>query len=709
MKYKAFISYSHADSRFARRLHGRLESFRPRGGLTDADGRPPGRLRPVFLDREELAASTSLSEQIQSALDDSERLIVLCSPAAAASRYVEEEVRWFRERRGADGILAIIVDGEPPGCFPPALIAGGAEPIAADARAVGDGFDDAALKLIAALLNTPYAALKARDLVRRRRRTRILAGVAAVFALISVVAVYAAWRAIEETRRANEELTRAEAAILVAVDGVGSIVRRVSVGAREGSVPTALADQLLGAAEQMIDGVVDLAPSNRRLQREQGELLLQFARHYVWVGDTGAALAAADRAAGLLGALVADAPEDADLLRLNAEVLVSRGDSALAQSRRADAAEDYGAALDLAARAVAADPESSEAARALFDVEGRVGGARRATGDLDGALAAHERSLDIARAWTDRLPEDLEWARAATISLHNIGDIRVDMGDTNSALAMFEVALSLARDLAKRRTGDAELERGLAFALLRVGDTRRAGGNAEAALDGYEEALTIHRDVLARDPDNVLWRRDLSVALGRVGVARLALGDIKGAIDSYQEALDIRRKLLAKDPDNARFGRRLVLALGDLGDAWATSGDPDAARAAYEEARSRAVALADGDRKNILLVRDVASLDLRTGDVEARAGDQAAALAAYRRADAVLDRAAGAPAAVRDLARDRFLALWRIALIEPGPSGEAWAKVVAVLETLEATGALSPQDARYLDAARRKLAEREGG
>ena len=80
MRYAAFISYSHADSGVAKRLHRWLESYAiPRRlvGQESAIGTVPGRLRPIFRDREELPTSADLGEQIATALRESATLIVI--------------------------------------------------------------------------------------------------------------------------------------------------------------------------------------------------------------------------------------------------------------------------------------------------------------------------------------------------------------------------------------------------------------------------------------------------------------------------------------------------------------------------------------------------------------------------------------------------------------------------------------------------------
>src|SRR5690242_14398632 len=101
LKYRAFISYSHADTTWAKWLHRALESFtidKDLVGRETATGPIPKALRPVFRDRDDFTAGHGLTDQTQAALDASHALIVICSTASAKSHYVNEEVRLFRSR-----------------------------------------------------------------------------------------------------------------------------------------------------------------------------------------------------------------------------------------------------------------------------------------------------------------------------------------------------------------------------------------------------------------------------------------------------------------------------------------------------------------------------------------------------------------------------------------------------------------------------------
>ncbi len=127
-KYYAFISYSRNNSAAAAYLHRKLEHFHiPRKLL--ANDRSSRFLRPIFRDRRDLATSAgNFTEDIKNALAESRFLIVLCSPDAACSPWVDKEVRYFLENHGCDYslIVPVVLDGNPGSgkddeCLPEAL------------------------------------------------------------------------------------------------------------------------------------------------------------------------------------------------------------------------------------------------------------------------------------------------------------------------------------------------------------------------------------------------------------------------------------------------------------------------------------------------------------------------------------------------------------------------------------------------------------
>ena len=188
----------------------------------------PKKLYPIFRDREELPTSSSLSQNINEAIKASRYLIVICSPSAAKSKWVNQEIIDFKKLHGENRILAIILDGEPNAtskevfeddleCFPKALrymvnndgylTEKETEPIAGDVR---DGKDEkrfGLLKLIAGLLGVKFDELYQREEKRKKRVRMILGSIALV-----LLAVFASlsWFSLKQKEIAEGNEQRAE-------------------------------------------------------------------------------------------------------------------------------------------------------------------------------------------------------------------------------------------------------------------------------------------------------------------------------------------------------------------------------------------------------------------------------------------------------------------------------------------------------------------
>ena len=90
--FDAFISYSHRDLSWGNWLQRKLETFRIPKGLTP--DRPSDKKLRVFRDQTDLTG-TELQDSLRQNLRESRYLIVICSPASAASSWVNEEVLYF--------------------------------------------------------------------------------------------------------------------------------------------------------------------------------------------------------------------------------------------------------------------------------------------------------------------------------------------------------------------------------------------------------------------------------------------------------------------------------------------------------------------------------------------------------------------------------------------------------------------------------------
>ena len=206
-RYAAFISYAHADEAHARRLHRALETYKLPKGMDEAARQ---NLTPIFRDKAELTAHHSLSEKIREAVRTSRYLIVLCSPAAKTSHWVNEEIKLFRKLHGEQSILCAIVEGTPEAAFPPALLDGGREPLAADLTGGKDGTRFGTTQLAASMLGVGLDNLVQRDVRRRRRRARLATISALAF---SAIMGGTAFFAVQSRNKAQENRAQAEGLI----------------------------------------------------------------------------------------------------------------------------------------------------------------------------------------------------------------------------------------------------------------------------------------------------------------------------------------------------------------------------------------------------------------------------------------------------------------------------------------------------------------
>lgn len=220
-RYRAFISYSQKDRQWGARLHRWLESYPVPPGVDVELGRGR-RLGRFFRDDDEMPAASDIGERIRRAVDDSESLIVICSPRSAKSLWVAAEIRYFRKTGRGNRVFAFIIDGIPNSgnprteCFPAPLRAAAdfdpaaglpIEPVGVDVRK--DGRDRACARLAAGLLDVDFDELWRRDRRRAAVRQRwLVGGLSAATVSFGGLAV----AAVMNARAARESAQRAEAA-----------------------------------------------------------------------------------------------------------------------------------------------------------------------------------------------------------------------------------------------------------------------------------------------------------------------------------------------------------------------------------------------------------------------------------------------------------------------------------------------------------------
>jgi tetratricopeptide (TPR) repeat protein len=564
--YDAFISYSHSkDKTIAAALQRAVQTL----------GKPWYRRRAlrVFRDDTSLSATPQLWPTIERALAESRYLIVLASPEAAASPWVNKEIAWWLEHKSSNALLVAVTGGvlswdalandfasHDPTSLPPTLKGKfAAEPKWVDLSAYRESankrdakFTELAADFAAAIRGIPKEDLLSQE-VKQQRRALTLAWSAVAALLIFAGAALWQWEAaVDNERTAVAERNRAVAAEQEATEQKNVAQTQRDLAVRNFGIAKEAADRvvfriaqdlrdvqgmrvesvrrILDAAQAMMDELVKTAPDDLQLQRSRAAMFGEFVVTYLGAGDLARARAAADESLAILRKLVAADPRNAGRQRDLSVALNKLGDVRFAAGDRAGALAAYEESLAIAYKLAAADSSNVDLQRDLILGLHRIGDARRAAGDRAGALAAYEESLAIARKLATVDPGHVLGQRDVSVSLNKLGDMRLAAGDGSGALAAYEESLAIARKLAAADPGNADWQRDVSVSLDKLGNVRLAAGDRAGALAAYEESLAVLRKLAAMDPGNAQWQRDVSVSLNKLGDVRLAVSDAAGAL-----------------------------------------------------------------------------------------------------------------------------------------------------------------------------------
>jgi len=544
-KYWAFLSYSHHDKAVAKRLQRQLETYRlPRRlvGRETSEGPVPARVLPIFRDRDELHAGADLKSSVRDALSRSRWLIVVCTPDAARSPWVNREIIEFKKLRGERHVLALIVRGEPfasdmPGreaeeCFPPALrralTAEGAaegeplEPIAADMRKHGDGPQRAMLKLLAGMVGVSFDDLVRRDLQRRMRLLTVVAGLSVLgvmgFGVLAVMAVKARNEAQHQRVQAEGLIEFMLGDLRKKLEPVGRLEVLDSVGEK------ALA--YYGA--QDADGLDATALGHRsRAMHLIGEI--RDLR-----GNPAEAQAAFEQAATTTAQLLAKAPNDGQRIFDHAQSVFWVGYAAWKRGDGPVAERWFGEYLNLALRLTKIDPANLDWRAEVAFANLNMGMVRIGMGRPADALKSLQASGTLLAELAPDRPE-LEFELA-----HNYGwraSAYELLGEYEQALAEQQRKLALFRAMPGGEK-NGSVQRGILSSLNLVNKYELALGRVAAAEDSAQTALQVADALVGQDSNNLLWRAGACYARLRLVEIRLTQGLRNEARTQQRLALD---------------------------------------------------------------------------------------------------------------------------------------------------------------------------
>ena len=532
-KYKAFLSYCHRDDRVASWLQRALESYRvPRKlvGTTTGVGEVPARIRPVFRDREDLSSATDLGDTIQQALADSENLIVVCSPEAAASQWVNEEIREFARMGKQDRVFCIIVEGEladpdtPSTCFPAALAEIGMhEPLAADVRKWADGKLLSKLKLVSGMLGLPLDQLRRRDL-QKRQKIWALAAVASIALAAVLIAGISARMAAEQRRDSGESLVAYK----------------------------------LNELRTILNVADDPAQLNRlKTWNQQG-----------------------------LAQLVAAAGTGERALTDSAMDLRNQGIEFWGNAELGKAMEKFQDSWALLAEAYRRDSNELDTFFELGQAEYYIGVTYNDLGIPEAAEISLNAYAEITRQLIVKQPKNAEWVLEMAYALSNLAALqRGSVNNLERALQLSQSALEYNQIALVLDPQNSHYQSELGQSHAFLADAQREVCDLEGAYQSRKKQVALEHDQWSADKENTTRMRYLALANSGFHVVQSEMGQVDGAIDSLVNAVQLWEPVLLEAPAS-KFNVWLMLYLkdrlivlkaldGDIDQAWVAMQDLD--------------------------------------------------------------------------------------------------------------------------------------
>ncbi len=528
--YKAFISYCHQDERWAAWLHRALESYHvPRKlvGSRTSLGKVPARIRPVFRDRDDLSSAADLSSTVNKALFESENLIVVCSPAAAASHWVKQEIREFTHFGRQKQIFCVIVDGDPAesgsvsACFPDAIAESGLqEPLAADARKWADGKQLAKLKLIAGMLGVPLDQLRRRDLQKRKKIWALT--LAASIAVIAILVI-----AITARMAAQQRRDSGESLVVYKLTELRNVIN-------------------------LVDDPEDLARLNSWDEQALAELIDSAGSENMAL--TNAALSLRDQGIELW--------ESGDFTA--AKEKFEHSWALLAESYRRDR-NDYTAFFELG------------------QTEFYIGQVHLDRGELDLAESAFMTYAEITRRLILLQPENAEWVLEMAYALTNLGAVQRarDIIDPERTLQLMQSALEYNQIALVLDPNNEYFRSELGESHAHLAEAQRNVCDLEGALRSRHKGVALETSSLQEDSENSEKKILLALALTGYATIQKDLGFYENAVESHKKSLELIEAVLHQTTDLRRTKvllaeRKQFIAwdyamIGRMDEAWAES------------------------------------------------------------------------------------------------------------------------------------------
>ncbi|HTD28821.1 MAG TPA: protein kinase, partial [Xanthomonadaceae bacterium] len=310
------------------------------------------------------------------------------------------------------------------------------------------------------------------------------------------------------------------------------------------------------------------------------------------VGDLQGALVSYAQALKLGDSLLKAMPNDIEVLRLHANILMHLGEvqyqsNALTDAERSErtglsewtavarkdpqyewqvaASQDaYGevmywsgktdAAVDLFSRAEATlqhagpgkDSRRFELQMAWFEQD--IGQAETGRNHPQLARASLQQGIARLQALLRTHPDDAQAALLLSNSWMYLGDAVANLPDKQPMVDAYTKFHDLAEQSFARDPGNVIAHHQLALADQKLGEAQAAANHYDLALVDYTRARDAQLAIAAHDPADQNTRNDLATTWRDIGLAERKLGDTAAAVNAFRAALELRQSFLAQEP-----------------------------------------------------------------------------------------------------------------------------------------------------------------
>jgi len=363
------------------------------------------------------------------------------------------------------------------------------------------------------------------------------------------------------------------------------------------------ASQEYAKAEHLARRLIELAPEDKRYQRDLAFILQKIGDVRQMIADWQSATAVYNEAVRIMQTLVASEPANTSWQQGLANATSRLGQALAGMGDFNSALDQYRAALDIRTRLVQSDPHDDLAQSNLATSSRDIARLYARRGEFDAALAQYQRAISIRERLLEKDPSNATWQISLAPLFSEVGDIFKRKGDFTGALEEYEKAYELRHQLAIKDPGNTgrqysfgvasisiadllvtmnqQLDRavmlyreaiatldslrprydGLVFRCYNsIGNIFVSQQNFDGGLTEYRRALGIALGAIEAEPVNDKWRKNLSESIIKIGELLIAEGRMPEALQHYEDALKFAEQVASRHPDSAEW-KDLVASL----------------------------------------------------------------------------------------------------------------------------------------------------